>query len=580
MNDPASSPSENSSSTSTALLTTREVATSTGLGEPTVRALAKRGHFPGARKNEAGNWEYPREGVESWLGTSLTELHNKPSQLTQIWLRLQNWRGYKLSEYVSVVLSGLGGLATLVLLVFTVFGWPSGSEDGQQPLPSQPPMSGDLNVIVAPFSDLTDDSAADELIALSQDFADEYSQFLESASSFSPSLRGPAGQVPNTEDDTERRAEHYQNVLTDNSADVLISGFLYAGDKGTIYFQPEFQISAEAFLGEAGELSNEYGYEAFGSPIPLADHPNRDRVVASLLRSELVERATIIAQFSEGLYRYKKEEYSIAKEIFDRLAVNTEVSSVLEIPELFYLFAGNSALRSEPPDLATAEDSFLSAIAKNDMYARAQLGLAEAKMLDLMGCLPSNENKTGCCSSGWTVATADVYQNFSTARDMIDRADSADIALKATLQQARVLACLSINGTDAIPELNITDTGRFADEQLMRVVTDYEQRIGARKSRVVDLAAEAHSLLGRLSIDAGETEIAAGHFSEAARLSRRPGRIAVFRATLAWMAAGDGRCDEARSEWGESQSFLSESEETEWNLSTTKREIVERCGPL
>lgn len=414
-------------------------------------------------------------------------------------------------------------LAILVVVVAVALfvAWPRAQEQ----------MTGAFRVAVAEV--VSDDEGLDDLAdRLSQTvyrgLDDELSQLNSQGFDFVVWSPGRTGAVGSAEEAAARADEI--------DADVVVYATL--ASEG---MEPEFYLrqrpgatgAGEPHFAGAEEVTGQYdlGTEILGSGLTVGGlGPQQELVMA------MSARTRALVQFVVGLSYFVEvpADYRSAEEAFQMAADEREWLDD-DGKEVLYLFLGNTA--GKLGELDAAERNYQRALElSDDLYARAHLGLAEVTYQRARGTCETGEADGG----GLEAALG----GFGRAREL-GGPPVSEIEAKARLGTARVQRCLSQAG--------LGDYWAAADADLRFVISEYDSRDGRNKSRLGELASEAHAELALvLAPSTSESTEAAAAYGAAItetraaiELTNSNCRAATFERRLAFFYERLGRFAEA-----------------------------------
>lgn len=431
-------------------------------------------------------------------------------------------------------------VSTILVLAYLIFRPPP---DG---LPS--PMKGDFNIAVAAFSQV--DSSPGRFTRTNS-LADEVYQALETQlkplqeSGIKFEVRGPS-EIGAIQGATAiDRATNAATVAQDHGADMVIYGVLRL-DSNQTSLQPELFVNPDKFF-KAEEAAGQYGQYTFGLPITVAARIDRNSVASSELRQGLNERVVSLVDFSIGLGYFALIKYDDAAAYFEKASQSADSGKEQAV---VLLFQGTAAVKRR--DLDSAAAYYRAALAVDEQYARAQLGLSQIFFLRAKkdDCQPGQVDAAG-------LAAAEA--GYQKARDM-PYPSLADIDFKARLMLANVYICQS--------RADIENRWLDAESNLKWIIQFYESA-PEDNARIQYLAAEAantwalsYMLQGELAWKTGviPEDVIPEEFSQAAELwdkarllSQEPGRRAVYLVWQAWIHLLRSECKLAQADMESSQ---------------------------
>jgi tetratricopeptide (TPR) repeat protein len=220
-------------------------------------------------------------------------------------------------------------------------------------------MTGDFNIAVARFGQVTDQGIVES--ALATQISKLLFDFLDSeykAAGFGLDIQVAHKKIGVLTED--REAEQLAN---DINADIVIYGSIFVtGDEAML--SPKFYVAGQP---EAGELT---GQHELAYPIEF-DIPSlgfQDEVNA-----ELRSRAAILVHFTKGLaYLFSAHDLDAAARSFQEAIREAEKRGPSEGQEVLYLFAAHANTRQGNFEEAT--EYLDQALALNPEYARAYVG--------------------------------------------------------------------------------------------------------------------------------------------------------------------------------------------------------------
>jgi len=386
-------------------------------------------------------------------------------------------------------------------------------------------MSGDFNVAVATFGQLTDENhvtASAEASELAESvyraMNDELKLLTTTAeahnASFDIQVMSPSQTGKINGATREERARAAQRLASDINADVIVYGNLKSGATGSS-FVPEFYL-ADRKLSDATELVGQY---EFGSSIETSADIASNMAARSELRNRLLQRTGAVARFVIGLSYYALERFDDADRYFQQ-ASNSAWQDT-DGKEVVFHFLGNTALRLNK--LSSAEEFYRRALKLNPEYARARLGDAEVLY----------QKSRGSCSPGHVSDAAGLQEAerlYLSAGQARFQPALSDIQTKTAYGLGRLYACLS--------QAEVADRWDAAEHQFKQVIADFD----GGNARVKELAAEAHAGLGLVYLPVAGAPDARQHYLHAAdeyrtaiELSHHQDRQATFSAQLGYI---------------------------------------------
>ena len=429
------------------------------------------------------------------------------------WLS-QNLTPRRVAAGLISVLSLVGLLLGLVLDVGSLF--------SPKATPIPPMSESGFNIAVAEFGEL---DARGAVIAsrrgreLANDVyaaVDSVAQELRAAG-FDVEVRAPTLTRRVEGPDSPTRATDAQALADSMAADLLIYANLQAGENGTV-LQPEFYLSNRK-LPFAEELGGQY---EFGRPLEAGDDVARNIVAAQLLTDSTRKRANALAKFAIALGYLALDRISEAQDYFthsERSGGWVSADGRSQGQEILRLFQGNAALRQG--QLEAAAEYFSAALAAEPRYARARLGLGLVKVALASG--------GGACQAGKVdpAGLRAAEKEYTDALLNGSLPPLADVPTKGALVLGRLFACISVAQVD--------DRWADAQRQYGKVLDDYQNGDPAAKTRLRNLAAEAHADLALLKMNTagkdwtGAYREAAAEYGQAVDLTQRLDRKAVFQ---------------------------------------------------
>ena len=416
------------------------------------------------------------------------------------------------------------GLISLLSLVGLLLGlvMDVGSLLSPEATPIPPMSESGFNVAVAEFGQL---DARGAVMASQQgrELANDVYAAVDSvaqelrAAGFDVEVRPPALTRRVEGPDSPTRAADAQALADSMAADLLIYANLQATENGTV-LQPEFYLSNRK-LPFAEELGGQY---EFGRPLEAGDDVARNIVAAQLLTDSMKKRANALAKFAIALGYLALDRISEAQDYFAQSEQSggwVSADGRSQGQEILRLFQGNAALRQG--QLEAAAGHFSAALAAEPRYARARLGLGLVKAALASG--------GGACQAG-KVDPAGLRAAENEYKDALLNGSLpplADVPTKGALVLGRLFACISVAQVD--------DRWADAQRQYGKVLDDYQNGDPAAKTRLRNLAAEAHADLALLKMNTagkdwtGAYREAASAYGQASDLTRRLDRKAVFQ---------------------------------------------------
>jgi tetratricopeptide (TPR) repeat protein len=443
-------------------------------------------------------------------------------------LRALGRRGIAAVEPVGIVIGLVLGLVTIAAFVITRLDDP----------PAPRPMSGDVNVLVAPF-DARGTAGARDGTAL----ADTAARALrESTGDAGPAadaglgldvqVRGPNGVGAVRGATPARRAAEAARLAAAHEADLVVFGTVTASARAS-RVEPELYVSDDK-LPDADELAGTYRLPAVVGPGGSFD----DAIVGRrALRATLARRVDGLSAFVDGLGWFQARDWARARERFARAA-----AEVPDAPGAFVLlFEGNAAGRLG--DLTGAARAYRRAVAAQPTLLRASVGLAEVAFQRAHGgCAPRTADGP---------ALRQVAQRFRRILGQVEGDVPLVVAVRAHFGLGRVLMCASQAG--------VLDAWAPADQQLRRALALAD---GADPVRFRDERAEAHAGLGLIALPTVRAgggggrgardpatrtayERALAEYRRALAISRDPARDATYLGMIAFVHKRLGQSEEA-----------------------------------
>lgn len=422
--------------------------------------------------------------LEATVGPPVTK---EPAALTRLYRRVRRSRP-------------LTALVSLATVTATALGLYWGIVPFFEREPGLPPMAGDFNVAVAPFSAVDPTGRAvdsPQAAALARSVFDQLDadlKGLEEQTGFDLEWRGPDQLDALKGSNPGERALAAAATARATGADLVLYGVLRVPGE----FTPELFVSELGFETPAEEF---FGQHQLGSGIPLAgelDNP----VARSQLREALLGRTQALAQFVLGLSYAAHQQWQPAYAHFQN-AERTARWPDRDGKELLYLFLGNGALKLG--NLDAAQGFYEHALSLNPEYARAYIGAAEVQF----------HRAKGSCEAGDVDAEGlrKALDGFARAATARVQPALADIPAKFAYGQGRVHLCLS--------QALVADHWSDAERKFREVI----QAFDAGNPRLRIMAAESHADLGFLHLPAAgdadaETRLrrAAGEYQKALEL--------------------------------------------------------------
>lgn len=442
--------------------------------------------------------------------TNITEVEDT-FESGPAWLR-------RTAEWVqgNVVLSALGFL----IFVLLPFAWFVFAELVPALSPSQ--MTGEWNVAVGGFVVVGDERVtAQEARAVSDTFyrrfgaelpelGEEIDVFVEV---WGPQETGSIrGRTP------EDRAESAEARARQIGASIIIYGTVERVD-GVLRIVPEFFINSENFY-EAAELS---GSHAYGRPIRVQGQ-GADPLSAN---RELSRRVQSLSLLTQGLVAWYNTDYDEAYRLIRRANDDTLWLSD-QGREIIWLYEGNTANKTRRPD--AAETAYMEALAINDDYARAWVGLGSVYLeRGINFSDPLNPDEA---------LIQQALDTFDVALAAAEQPPTADIPVKVAFGRGRAYLSLWMGGQAEAETLAV---GEFE-----RVIDEYEKD---QNPRLAELAGESYGYLALISVLIEDYPRAIDRYLQAAEISVDPSRKAVFHAQLATLYRQQGdqpKSDEQR----------------------------------
>jgi tetratricopeptide (TPR) repeat protein len=505
----------------------RELLDSGQASRVSVRSLRDR--FGRTRLTAAGRTQIARAlertGIEVEPGldrVSLDEevvlrLVDRRSSLLR-WARLL-LRGGSRAWRVTVATLGLLATLTGLWVFFKEEVWP----------PDPPPLAGNLNLAVAPFTAAGGDTEADgeregERLAkqVRKTLGDGLGRRkLRSRLIFEiappPPVEPVRGETP------DERADAAARSARRVGAHVLVYGTVRLDQFGTVV-APSFYISGGALTG-AEEF---VGSHRLGAPLEITGSVADNPVASDEARRLLAARTRMLSDFVVGLSYFERREYATASRWF-REAERTAGSAGGGAHEVIYLFLGHAAGRMGR--LERAERFYARALEAEPGYTRARFGMAEVRYQRAHGgCDAEGTDENGLRAAG---------RGFQ-AVERQHGPYGAPLKARARFARARVLFCLSQAGIEPLWGEAVA-------------LFEYVVRAYRRDPLLREEASEALGYIGSIRLPArGEAdrerklEQAAPYYRRALHLSPDPDRRALFSDMLGSIYEGLGRVTAAQ----------------------------------
>ena len=500
--------------------------------------------------SDKANQDVQIEAVVAYFASQKNGLHrliegasqsNQDSvPLKEVCAELGSTKFAPLPRHISWYASALVAASIMVAIAFAVVTF-----NALLPPPEAPPviaptatpitrMTGGLNIAIAQFGVLNNDKAGAE--SEPNGLADEIFDSLQveltpliQDSRIEVQWLGPEEVGVIQGDSADERAENAEEEAALHRADLLIYGYVSSDDVQSVV-EPLLFVSSERLLG-AQEMAGLY---SMGGEMEMQGDIEHNTAVSTEARSRMALRAGSLAQFAMGLGYFATGRYDKAVPFFveaNRQALAAEQDG----REAILLFLGNTAGRLN--DLPLAGHFYAEALEENNGYARAQLGVAQVEFqLAKDECEPGKANIDGIERA---------IDGFDAARDALDQPASAEIQTKAAFFKGGAYFCLA----------NAQGSADFSDAktQMTRVT---EQYAATQNHRIRYLAADAHSVLGRIAVreadamadDASKLALwqeAEGNYRRATELTQDLDRKANYSLWLAQLLIWQGRMDES-----------------------------------
>lgn len=361
------------------------------------------------------------------------------------------------------------------------------------------PIGGDFNVVVAEFS------ATDQTIGarLSQSLFEQVATTLGGVTDVNIEVAGPAEVGALAGDTAETKAEAAADLADRVGADVVVYGTLEILE-GLSDLSAEFFLSGRGLTG-AEELAGVY-------PLDSVSFATTDPLALSRAASDYLEPKVIaLTQLAIGLSHYQLHEYAEAEELFTEAEASWPTSAGrISGREVVLSLLGNvSGLRK---NLDAAAEYFTRALELDPDYSRARFGAAE------VGFLRSGGSR---CAGTGEVDVAGLEEAIRQFEELIDlpAPPLAFLPERSRLEIGRIYECLTLYGVDRRAE---------AREILDAVIADISD-----ETRLRDLEAEAHFLLGVYHLLNGDPTAALSEFETAIDTTLNPIRKSGFYRSLA-----------------------------------------------
>jgi tetratricopeptide (TPR) repeat protein len=464
----------------------------------------------------------------------------KPAAVPLTWATWREWlKTHPTPRKLAQAIMGILSLLAILLAVY----WGLKDFWAEATPTSIPPMTGDLRIAIAAFSQLDSQGRATESNK-GFEFAKELAEHIRDGTQdlqkadHTIAIYGPelVGFIPGI--GSNERARNAQELALELDASILLYGEVVVALDGTrltsyVYVSPGQLLYAE-------ELAGVY---QFGEPIevPLTvENPAASRVV----REEIAQRSVSLSKFIAGLGNFAMNQTQLAAQWF------AEAESVAngdkKILRTVLLFLGSTAARQL--DMPTALTYYKRSLAVDPNYARAQLGYAQTQFFLVKGnCQPDQVDLQSIDA---------VLQGYEHALSM-SAEPFEEVPTKVALYRGDVYLCLTL------AEVDIGDPKGYFDQ-----VT--ERYRATEDPRVRYLAAAAWQSLGNLYLQQSNQDTSPGilakaetAFRESIALSKQPVELAVNHAARAEVHIKQDNCQAAQEDLAAAEAIYQESRATD-----------------
>jgi len=285
----------------------------------------------------------------------------------------------------------------------------------------------------------------------------------------------------------DERADNAERIADLLKADVVLYGTI-SDENGGWLVAPEFYVESKNFY-EAEEIIGQY---ELGTPIQVILPDDASGRIP--LNDALSSRSEALAWLTVGLGRYLSRKYPQALE-YSQTAEEVTDWADAEGKEVVYLLAGNAAGKSD--DVATAEEYYIKAQSTNPEYARAYAGLGNVQLQQAL------EAHTAGITDTTRLMLADAIRSYQQALAAPQKPAQSDIESKAHFGLGRAYLLQAI-----------VDKGDLAPavQEFNWVIANYEKH---QTERLLERAAEAHSLLGLIYRQSENDEASISEYQQA-----------------------------------------------------------------
>ena len=298
----------------------------------------------------------------------------------------------------------------------------------------------------------------------------------------------------------EERATQAAQKASEIGADLILYGVI-DGQTSEWKIQPEFYLS-DQFLTDFQEITGQY---SLGKPFILR---GQDSLVAVRLNAseQMQKRTAMIPSIAIGLAWYVTQQYDRALVAFQEVAENplwVEIGG----QELIYLLVGNAAGKASLFD--EAETAYLQALALDNQYSRAYIGLAGIRYIEALAPIKQADGSEDPSKANATLLY-EALALYDQANQATNKPPLADIETKIHFGRGQSLMMLSF--TD--PTIVVAP----AIAEFEAVIADFGDIQFPSNPRVRDLAAEAYARLGLIYLLYGAEQESANYYCNAIKV--------------------------------------------------------------
>jgi tetratricopeptide (TPR) repeat protein len=476
-----------------------------------LRDRFRRGRLTAGARQEIAH-ALDRAGIdchEALMGAALDDelvLRVETTELQRWGTRLKRggWRSWK-------------ALVAVLSLTGTVVGLYAFVEERTSDPPPPKPLSGDLNVAVAPFAVGDGGAPASQGERLAEAVRGTLAEQLKAQRERTDvTFRvAPPPELDPLEGASEgERAAAAERVAARLQADIVVYGTVRDDPDETVV-TPSFYLSPRS-LGDAAEL---VGGHRLGAPLVVRGSLAGSVAARVELRQLLAARTRTLSEFVVGFSHFARQDFGKAERWFERAEQASETAGG-DAGEVVHLFLGHAAGRSG--NFAAAEDAYSAALRVAPEYARARFGIAEVRF----------QRAHGGCRRGQIdeAGVREAIRGYAEAESGREQPYGALLRVRARFARGRALLCLSQAG--------LGPYWGEAEALLREVVRAYDRG----EDRLRDEASEALGNIALIQLPgrgdtAPEEELrtAAASYERALSLSRDPDRQAVFWSMLGFI---------------------------------------------